>query len=145
MLSETMLAVGATITCLAQNIYFEARDQPTIGQRAVAEVVLNRVHDPRWPDTVCEVIREGPTYSWKQDYPIKHRCQFSWYCDGLSDKPTDQRAWSKAIAIAEDVFFSYGLSINTVDGATFYHATNVDPEWRNVEYIVTIEDHIFYR
>ena len=78
MLSETILAVGATITCLAQNIYFEARDQPTIGQRAVAEVVLNRVHDPRWPDTVCEVIREGPTYSWKKDYPIKHRCQFSW-------------------------------------------------------------------
>ena len=73
MLSETILAVGATITCLAQNIYFEARDQPTIGQRAVAEVVLNRVHDQRWPDTVCEVIREGPTYSWKQDYPIKHR------------------------------------------------------------------------
>ena len=97
MLSETILAVGATITCLAQNIYFEARDQPTIGQRAVAEVVLNRVHDPRWPDTVCEVIREGPTYSWKQDYPIKHRCQFSWYCDGLSDKPKDQRAWSKRL------------------------------------------------
>ena len=144
MLSESIAALGATITCLAQNIYFEARDQPVIGQRAVAEVVLNRVFDPRWPDTVCEVIREGPTYSWKQDYPVKHRCQFSWYCDGLSDKPKDQRAWAKAIAIAEDLFFYYGLSINTVEGATFYHATTVDPAW-NLEYVVTIEDHIFYR
>ena len=63
MIGESILAVGATITCLAQNIYFEARDQPTVGQMAVAYVVLNRVHHPAWPDTVCAVIREGPTYS----------------------------------------------------------------------------------
>ena len=144
MLSETILAVGATITGLAQNIYFEARDQPTIGQRAVAEVVLNRVHDPRWPDTVCEVVREGPTYRWKQHYPIKHRCQFSWFCDGLSDKPKDQRAWNRAVSIAEEVYSSYGLTIPVVDGATFYHSVDVNPAW-NREYITTIADHIFYR
>ena len=91
MLDASILAVGATITCLAQNIYFEARDQPTVGQMAVAYVVLNRVHHPAWPDTVCDVIREGPTYSWKQDYPIRNRCQFSWYCDGKPDVPKDQR------------------------------------------------------
>ena len=144
MLDASILAVGATITCLAQNIYFEARDQPTVGQMAVAYVVLNRVHHPAWPDTVCDVIREGPTYSWKQDYPIRNRCQFSWYCDGKSDVPKDQRAWNRAVSVAEEVYYSYGLTINVVDGATFYHSVDVDPEW-NREYITTIEDHIFYR
>ena len=144
MLDASILAVGATITCLAQNIYFEARDQPTVGQMAVAYVVLNRVHHPAWPDTVCDVIREGPTYSWKPDYPIRHRCQFSWYCDGKPDIPKDQRAWSRAVSIAEEVYYSYGLTINVVDGATFYHSVDVDPAW-NREYITTIEDHIFYR
>tara|TARA_R110000744_G_scaffold88920_2_gene173152 strand:- start:18118 stop:18582 length:465 start_codon:yes stop_codon:yes gene_type:complete len=139
-----MLEIGITIACLAQNIYFEARDQPTAGQVAVATVVLNRVHDPRWPDTVCGVIREGPTYNWKTTYPIKDRCQFSWYCDGKPDVPQDQRAWSKAVAVAEEVYYSYGLSVNIVDGATFYHSSYVDPAW-NREYVITIEDHIFYK
>ena len=115
-----MLEIGITIACLAQNIYFEARDQPTAGQVAVATVVLNRVHDPRWPDTVCGVIREGPTYNWKTTYPIKDRCQF---------------------IVA---YYSYGLSVNIVDGATFYHSSYVDPAW-NREYVITIEDHIFYK
>ena len=144
MIGESILAVGATITCLAQNIYFEARDQPTVGQMAVAYVVLNRVHHPAWPDTVCDVIHEGPSYCWKQDYPIRHRCQISWYCDGKADIPKDQRAWSRAVSIAEEVYYSYGLTINVVDGATFYHSVDVNPAW-NREYITTIEDHIFYR
>ena len=144
MLLETISAFTITIGCLAQNIYFEARDQPTIGQMAVAEVVMNRVHSPLFPDTVCEVIHEGPTYKWKQDLPIKHRCQFSWYCDGKSDTPKDQRAWTKSIAIAEEVYYSYGLSINSVDGSLFYHSIDVDPDW-NREYVVQIEDHIFYK
>lgn len=144
MLASTIASLGVTMACLAQNIYFEARDQPTVGQMAVAFVVLNRVHHPAWPDTVCEVIREGPTYSWKQSYPVKNKCQFSWFCDGLPDVPTDQRAWAKAVAVAEEVYYSYGLSLNVVDGATFYHSVAVDPAW-NREYITTIEDHIFYR
>jgi len=144
MLLETISSFTITIGCLAQNIYFEARDQPTIGQMAVAEVVMNRVHSPLFPDTVCEVIHEGPTYKWKQDLPIKHRCQFSWYCDGKSDTPKDQRAWTKSIAIAEEVYYSYGLSINSVDGSLFYHSIDVDPDW-NREYVVQIEDHIFYK
>jgi spore germination cell wall hydrolase CwlJ-like protein len=111
---------------------------------AVAQVVLNRVHDSRWPDTVCEVVKEGPTYSWKQDYPIKHKCQFSFYCDGLSDVPKDKRAWNKAIRVAEEIQYTYGLSIPLLDGAVFYHAISVDPKWRR-EYITQIEDHIFYK
>ena len=99
MLEATVLAFGASITCLAQAIYFEARDHPTVGQMAVAQVVLNRTHDSRWPNTICGVVKEGPTYSWKENYPVKHRCQFSFYCDGLSDVPKDKRSWNKAISI----------------------------------------------
>ena len=66
----------AALVCLALNIYHEARDQPFIGQVAVAQVVMNRVDDPRYPDTVCEVVEQGPTYSWTDDFPVRHRCQF---------------------------------------------------------------------
>ena len=78
------------ISCMADNIYFEARNQGTAGWSAVASVTLNRVKDKRFPNTVCEVVKQGPTReSWKKDgnyYPLKHRCQFSWYCDGKKDK-----------------------------------------------------------
>ena len=65
------------LVCLALNVYHEARDQPFIGQVAVAKVVMNRVHDDRYHDDVCEVVMQGPTYSWKPDFPVRHRCQFS--------------------------------------------------------------------
>ena len=81
-------------TCLAKNMYYEARNQGTAGWMAVTAVVLNRVNDDRFPNTICEVVEQGPTRkSWKDPtvkIPIKHRCQFSWYCDGLSDKPKDK-------------------------------------------------------
>ena len=68
--------------CLADNVYFEARNQGTAGWSAVISVTLNRVKDKRFPNTVCEVVKQGPTReSWKKNgtyYPIKHRCQFSW-------------------------------------------------------------------
>ena len=137
--------MGATITCLAQNIYFEARDQPTIGQRAVAEVVLNRVHDPRWPDTVCEVVREGPTYSWKQDYPIKHRCQFSWYCDGKPDKPKNIEQYEEMFKFAMLIVKGELSLLDITDGALWYHADYVKPDWSYHKKITTeIGDHIFY-
>ena len=85
-------------TCLAENVYFEARNQGTAGWSAVISVTLNRVKDKRFPNTICEVVKQGPTReSWKtrgkkvaenerKYFPIKNRCQFSWYCDGKADK-----------------------------------------------------------
>ena len=74
------------IECLAKNMYFEARGQGTAGVLAVSFVVLNRVNDHRFPNTICEVVYQAITRpSWKNKnkrYPIKNRCQFSWYCDG---------------------------------------------------------------
>ena len=96
--------------CLAMNIYFEARAEPQAGQYAVADVVLNRVQDTRYPGTICEVIKEGPIReSWKtrkdpdlkdderKYYPVRHRCQFSWYCDGRADNVYDSDALHKRL------------------------------------------------
>ena len=86
------------ITCLALNIYFESRNQPIEGQVAVSQVVLERVKSDKYPSTVCEVVFQGPTYSWSVNYPIRDRCQFSWYCDGLSDKPKDKTALVRSMS-----------------------------------------------
>lgn len=136
--------IEAALVCLALNVYHEARDQPFIGQVAVAQVVMNRVDDWRYPDTVCEVVKQGQTYSWKPDFPVRNRCQFSWYCDGKSDKPRDTYAYQMAQNIAHGVY--YGNLDDFVEGATHYHATYVQPEWAETKTkTVQIDDHIFYR
>ncbi len=136
--------IETAITCLALNIYFEARNQSTIGQIAVAQVAMNRVIDERFPNTVCEVVRQGQTYSWNPDLPIRNRCQFSWWCDGKSDIPKDEQAYEKAMLMAVGVYM--GHLDDFVDGATHYHATYVMPDWsESKQYIVRIDDHVFYR
>lgn len=132
------------LVCLALNIYHEARDQPYIGQVAVAQVVMHRVRDARYPDDVCDVVFQGPTYSWKPDFPIRNRCQFSWYCDGKSDKTPDKDAWNNALTIAKGVY--YNDLDDFVEGATHYHATYVLPEWAESKTpVIQIGEHIFYR
>jgi len=136
--------IEAALVCLALNVYHEARDQPFIGQVAVAQVVMNRVRDDRYPDTPCDVVMQGPTYTWAEHYPVRHRCQFSWYCDGKSDNTTDQGAYDKALMIAHGVY--YGNLDDFVEGATHYHAIYVLPEWAESKTrIVQIGEHIFYR
>ena len=74
----------AEVSCLAMNMYHEARNQSFAGQLAVANVTMNRVNDERFPDTICEVVKQGPTRpSWKDKtkrVPIRNRCQFLWFC-----------------------------------------------------------------
>ena len=107
-------------------------------------MVMNRVRDDRYPDDVCDVVMQGPTYSWKPDFPVRHRCQFSWYCDGKSDKTPDQTAWEQALMIAQGVHA--GNLDDFVEGATHYHATYVLPEWAETKTpAVQIGEHIFYR
>ena len=133
------------VMCLALNVYHEAKNQSLIGQIAVAQVVMNRVKDERYPDNVCDVVYQGQYYKWKPDLPIKNRCQFSWYCDGKSDKPNkDTFAWEQAVTVAHGVY--YGKLDDFVEGATHYHAHYVLPEWASSKtYITRIDDHIFYR
>ena len=135
--------------CLALNTYHEAKNQSLVGQVATAQVVMNRVEDNRFPNTICEVVKQGPTRtSWedpKKEYPIKHRCQFSWYCDGKSDVPKNEKAWKKAQDYAYLVLYNR-IAIDITEGATHYHATYVKPSWAKTKTRTTrIESHIFYR
>ena len=144
--------------CLAQNIYFEAKSEPLAGQYAVADVVLNRVNDTRYPNTICEVVKEGPIKeSWKtkQDttlsdderiyYPRKNRCQFSWYCDGKADNVRDSDAWRIAQEVAFRIVEEKRMR-GITEGATHYHADYVSPKWASkIQLVGSISTHIFYR
>ena len=135
--------------CLALNTYHEAKNQSLVGQIATAQVVMNRVADDRYPSTICEVVKQGPTRpSWEdpaKEYPIKHRCQFSWYCDGKPDVPKNEKAWRKAQDVAFLVLYNK-INLDVTEGATHYHATYVKPAWAKTKTRTTrIEKHIFYR
>ena len=144
--SEIYTPKDTDLDCLAQNIYFESRSESQADQIAVGQVVLNRVHSSKYPNSVCEVIRQGPTYSWTKDFPVKHKCQFSWYCDGKSDRIRDKKAWDKAKMIAGVLLSMPEFVPNVVEDATHYHAHYVKPHWADkLERITRIDSHIFYR
>ena len=127
--------------CLALNIYHEARGEVEEGQIAVAHVTMNRVEHSYFPDTVCDVVHQA-RYD-RRGNPIRHQCQFSWYCDGRSDRVRDEEAWQTAREIAFQVMT--GEIEDVSNGATFYHATWVDPHWtRHMEVSKVIGIHIFY-
>ena len=143
--------------CLALNMYHEARDQGVGGALAVSFVVFNRVKDNRFPNTVCQVIKQGPIKeSWKTRktkdphdavfYPIRDKCQFSWWCDGLSDEPKDKETYARFLKIANGIIRHEYSLIDITDGATFYHADYVKPAWAKTKFrTIEIGDHIFYR
>jgi len=129
--------------CLAQNIYYEARSSNLADQTAVADVVLNRVQDARYPNTICEVVKQGRQYASGQ--MIRNQCQFSWYCDGKSDYPRDKEAWTKAQQTAYMMIY-YDDYRGSSEGSTHYHADYVAPKWvKDMQLIGRIGDHIFYR
>lgn len=124
-------------TCLATGIYFEARGEVPKGQEAVAQVILNRVRAPSYPDTICDVVY--------QNQHMRNRCQFSFACDGIPDRITNKRAYAKAERIALEVT-NGDIWLPEVGSATHYHATYVRPRWaRAMEQVDKIGLHIFYR
>jgi len=129
--------------CLALNIYHEARNQPLAGKLAVAQVTLNRVKDDRFPNSICGVVMQGFYFNHN---PIINKCQFSWWCDGKSDKPKDIKAWEQAQILAYQLLNNMFVQIDLVKGATHYHAIYVKPYWINKKKKVTvIADHVFYK
>ena len=130
------------IVCLALNIYWESRNQGIVGQLAVGQVVMNRVADKRYPDTPCKVVMQGPVY--RSGYPVRHRCQFSWYRDGKSDKVKEHKAYKRAYFLAKVSI--EGWYADVTQGATHYHASYVFPDWIESKTFTTqIGDHLFYR
>ena len=135
------------VMCLALNMYWEAKNQSMIGQLAVGQVVMNRVEDSRFPNTVCEVVYQGQHRpSWKdptKEHPIRHRCQFSWYCDGFRDTIKEPNVYAAILSVASKLMGK--MVYDFTDGSTHYHATYVSPDWTNLEVVMTIDDHIFYK
>ena len=160
------------VVCLAENIYFEARAESEVGKAAVGNTTKNRVLHTNWPNTYCEVVKQGPVReSWKtrgkdvkdEDrvyWPIKHRCQFSWYCDGKKDviwanyEKTGQtiegnaRAWRDSVELA---IYITGFGKLTIDdnthGALYYYNHNlVYPHWADAMILIGVEgNHTFMK
>ena len=134
------------LACLATAIYFEARGEPTVGQIAVGQVIMSRVADQRYPDTVCEVVKEGYYYSWNAEIPIPDQCQFSFWCDGNPETIEDSAAYEWAEEIAWGLLEGPLDLIDLTEGSTHYHAYYVLPSWsERFTQTVRINDHIFYR
>ena len=132
--------------CLAKNIYFEAGNQSKAGRLAVGLVTLNRVEMREFPDTICGVVHQGPTYTnWKGNtWPVKHKCQFSWYCDGKKDIIEDSKTWNEVYLLA--VALVQGSVYDFTDGSSHYHNDTVTPYWADHLYkTLTIDNHIFYK
>ncbi|MGN6469211.1 MAG: cell wall hydrolase [Rhizobiaceae bacterium] len=123
--------------CLTAGVYFEARGEPVKGQAAVAQVILNRVRNPAYPNTVCGVVYQNEDW--------RNGCQFSFACDGVKERVADKRSWT----IAEDVAMAVTAGkiwLPEVGSSTHYHATYVHPRWaRAMEKMKKIGRHIFYR
>lgn len=138
------------VHCLQQNIFFEARNQSTLGQVAVAWVTINRMESNRYPDTICGVVKQGQKHA--DGSMIRHKCHFSWYCDGKSDRIPDnsiaQRAWEDAGLVAEVTLLDWARGTHSpVEDAVMYHADWIaDPYWAaSYETVTKIDSHIFYR
>ena len=124
------------VRCLALTIYFEARGESELGQLAVGHVVMNRTRDADFPRTVCGVVQQGGE--------ARNRCQFSWWCDGLSDRPRDKSALLASLVLAIQIY--HGCSNDPTAGALWYHTSEVRPAWSaKFGHPQKIGAHVFYR
>lgn len=136
MIPATNPAEMTALRCLTQAVYYEAAVEPIPGRRAVAQVVLNRVRHPAYPNSVCGVVYQGSER--------RTGCQFSFTCDGSLLRQPSVRAWSEAQAVARAALAGYVEP--AVGTATHYHADYVLPKWAfQLAKTSQIGRHIFYR
>ncbi|MEE9347472.1 MAG: cell wall hydrolase [Robiginitomaculum sp.] len=123
-------------SCLARAVYYEARSETLAGQKAVAEVILNRVGSKHFPDTICGVVYQGSAR--------KTGCQFSFTCDGSLDKSPRGKAWERSQTLATHMMI--GAYRPMTARATHYHTTAIDPKWASkLKPTRTIGSHAFYK
>jgi cell wall hydrolase len=127
---------AAELNCLSQAIYYESRSEAFVGQLAVAQVIMNRVRHPAYPDSICGVVFQGSERS--------TGCQFSFTCDGSTIRTPRGRAWRRSELVAQHAFMGFGRDVTR--RATHYHTVAVDPHWSNTLVRTRrIGTHIFYR
>lgn len=125
--------------CLAEALYYEARGEGTEGEKAVAEVVLQRTRDANYPHTICGVVYEGVQ-------PNNKSCQFSFACDGALRKPKERGTWQHVLVLADRIVSGAVKLAGETGHAIAYHSVDVDPYWAG-EMVETVQigNHIFYR
>ena len=127
---------GKQMSCLAEALYFEARGESIQGQLAVGEVVLNRVEDSRFPNSICKVINQGTGR--------RFACQFTYTCDGKLETVNERTAYEVALKIAKILMTTH--EGNLTKGSTHYHSNYVNPKWsKKFERVAKYGRHIFYR
>jgi N-acetylmuramoyl-L-alanine amidase len=127
---------AAEIGCLALTIYYEARGESETGKLAVGHVVMNRSRSGAFPADVCAVVRQGGER--------RHQCQFSWWCDGLSDRPRDMKALRESLDLAQEIY--HDCVPDPTRGALWFHTTAVKPVWAKLAGPAKrIGRHVFYR
>jgi spore germination cell wall hydrolase CwlJ-like protein len=128
-------AFSRSLQCMTQAIYYEAGNEPADGQRAVAQVILNRVRSPIYPHSVCGVVYQGSDR--------KTGCQFTFTCDGALARVPAAAGWARAAGIAAAALS--GSVYAPAGWATNYHADYVVPYWaQSLVKLTTVGRHIFY-
>lgn len=128
--------LASEIECMAEAVYYEARSETASGQRAVAEVILNRVKNKHFPDSVCGVVYQGSERS--------TGCQFTFTCDGSMEIAPKGKVWDRSVKVA-NLVMSSGYTPST-HWATHYHTTEVSPKWsKTMRMTRQVGNHVFYR
>ena len=121
--------------CLALALYWEARGESRSGMVAVGWTIFNRAQSSEFPGTLCGVIYQGGEQT---------GCQFSWWCDGKSDRPSDRDSWIRARIIAAELLTK--PPPDPTGKALFYHSTSIAVPWKRKRFrTATIGNHVFYR
>src|SRR5882762_2861847 len=116
------METAAQAECLAEVMYYEARGEGIEGEKAVAEVVLQRTRDRDYPQTVCGVVYDGVQ-------PDRRDCQFSFACDGSLLRPKERATWARARVLAEKIMTGETWLSNATGHAIAYHSVDVAPGW----------------
>lgn len=121
--------------CLALSLYWEARGEGRRGMIAVGWTILNRVRSEDFPATPCAVVFQGGE---------RPPCEFSWWCDGRSDRPREQHSWHRALVIAAELLLD--PPPDPTDGSLYYHSTSTRSAW-HLRHVRTarIGRHVFYK
>ena len=129
------------ISCLAEAVYFEARSESIVGQIAVAQVVMNRFDLAMGTSTICSIVKQAKLD--KDGKPLKHMCQFSYYCDGKSETIRNMEAYHQASVVAAMVIA--GVGIEDLRDAVYYVGVGSSPSWlKHMVFVKRVGNHLFY-